>query len=102
LLLTLALGTPDVSNIETLPRISVKGQSFVLEGWLQKKGQRGRKSWIKDYGFFMTEITADNNVNEPVWFCKICDSKGTHEFYLVNATTAAAGHLKEYVLLFPL
>ena len=88
-------GNPDVSNAEALPRITVKGRSFVLEEWLYKKGQRGRKTWIKAHGIFMTEITADSTFKGQYWFCNICDSKGTPEFYTVAATTAAAAHLKE-------
>ena len=58
-------GDVDVNDIAALPRVTLKGRTFVLEDWVHKKGPRGRNTWIKTHGIFLVEIrlTAPSKAN---------------------------------------
>ena len=88
-------GDVDVNDIAALPRVTLKGRTFVLEDWVHKKGQRGRKTWIKTHGIFLVEIMTNGTLKSQYWICNICDGRGTPELFAAAATSSASHHLKE-------
>src|SRR4051812_9537787 len=57
-----------------LPQIHWGGKQYVLEQHLQRAKSRGRRSWIKDYGFFITEILA-GETKGAFWACRACSQR---------------------------
>ena len=88
-------GDIDVNDIAALPRVTLKGRTFVLEDWVHRKSQRGRKTWIKAHGIFLVEIMTDGTLESQYWICNICDGRGTPELFAATATSSASNHLKE-------
>jgi hypothetical protein len=85
----------DADILEDLPRLFWQGRSFVLESWIHAKGQRGRKTWIKEHGTFLGELNAEGAVASRQFSCGYCDRAGASEFFNVTkATTSAADHLR--------
>ncbi len=70
-------------------------RSFVLESLLHREKSRGRRSWIKAYGWFLIELTADNTEKDTLWACDICGGSSKAVFYKAQSTSNAIDHLRK-------
>jgi hypothetical protein len=90
----------DLPTIHDLPKIIWRQRRFVLQDWIAKKHHRSRTSWIKDYGYFLLELSAQDTERAPVWCCRLCDDRGVPEFFVCKSTTSAADHLNSSVAFY--
>jgi hypothetical protein len=87
---------PD-DTVDDLPKIfwpNPAGRRFILEGHLHKAKTRGRRTWIKDHGWFLTELQANNTEIDAIWACGHCARAGKGIFYKAQSTSNAIDHLK--------
>ncbi|KAF6782650.1 transposase-like protein [Colletotrichum musicola] len=84
---------PSNPSISDLPTVVWYNKRYVVEEQMARKGGRGRKSWIKDHGFFLVELSSTGPAN-TYWCCRRCDDKGRPEFYSAAASSSAADHLR--------
>lgn len=87
-----------VSQVEALPKLKIiidgKVCNFILEAWLSK---RLRRTWISEYGFFVTRIDAQHRDVGHYWICKLCDRKTDRlTLYADSGTTGPVRHLKTH------
>lgn len=87
---------PSNPSISDLPTVVWYNKRYVVEEQMARRGGRGRKSWIKDHGFFLVELSSTGPAN-TYWCCRRCDDKGRPEFYSAAASSSAADHLRRYV-----
>ena len=87
---------PD-DTVDDLPKIlwpNQAGRRFILEGHLHKAKTRGRRTWIKEHGWFLTELRANNVETDTVWACGHCARAGKGVFYKAQSTSNSINHLK--------
>ncbi|KAH6696337.1 hypothetical protein EV126DRAFT_307983, partial [Verticillium dahliae] len=77
-----------------LPRINVKGRSYILAEWMHRKGGRPRTTWIKDHGVFLLELNPGGATKPAQWLCRACDNMGSPQLFQVTASTSAILHLR--------
>ncbi|KAK1974113.1 hypothetical protein LZ30DRAFT_741448, partial [Colletotrichum cereale] len=90
---SLSVALPSNPSIFDLPTITWHNKRYVVEEQLARKGGRGRKTWIKDYGVFLVELGAEGPT-AAYWCCQRCDSNGKPEFFSAAASSSAADHLR--------
>ncbi|KAH7110476.1 hypothetical protein EDB81DRAFT_371509 [Dactylonectria macrodidyma] len=90
---------PAADDVQSLPRLNVKGRLYILEDWAHKKGGRLRTTWIKDHGVFLLEVNPDGTTNLAQWLCRACDKMGSPVLFQHQASTSAIAHLSEYISL---
>jgi hypothetical protein len=81
--------SPNDASVQDLYKIVWGSRLFVLDGLLNKRKTRGRRSWILSQGWFLTELSLRLKVKGDVWCCKICDDKGILQFFSSQSTSAA-------------
>ena len=87
---------PD-DTVDDLPKIlwpNQAGRRFILEGHLHKAKTRGRRTWIKEHGWFLTELRANNVETDTVWAYGHCARAGKGVFYKAQSTSNSIDHLK--------
>ena len=90
-----APSNPD-DAIEDLPKIYwPPDRRFIPESLLHREKSRGRRSWIKAYGWFLTELTANNTEKDTLWACDICGVANKVVFFKVQSTSNAIDHLRK-------
>ena len=89
----LAEASPNDETVSDLYKIVWKDRRFVLESLLYQKTCRGRRSWIKDHGWFLIELGPQDVVRGPVWACSRCDASRKPQFFAVRSTTSSTDHL---------
>ena len=62
---------------------------------LDRRKSRGRRSWIGNYGWFLAELNADSTPSGDIWCCRLCDDKGTPQFFNAQSTSSAQAHLRK-------
>jgi hypothetical protein len=77
-----------------LPQISWRGKRYVLEQHLHRNKSKGRRSWIKDHGFFLLELVGDET-KAAYWACQACSLRNNPQFYNVQSTAAPLEHLRK-------
>jgi hypothetical protein len=84
------------SSIESLPRLQINGQYYVLERYLHNK--RSRHSWVWSHGTAVVELST----KAVFWSCDACDEKGHPRLYSAATTSTADTHLKAIHKLQPI
>src|SRR5258706_7161605 len=54
------IGNSDRIGIEDLVKATHGNKRYVLEEQISRKDAKGRRSWIKNHGIFLYEISLDN------------------------------------------
>lgn len=90
---------PD-DSINDIPKILwpwPSGRRFVLEGHIHRGNSRGRRTWIKAHGWFLTELRPNNTELETFWVCGHCANAGKGLFYKAQSTSNPIEHLRRLV-----
>jgi hypothetical protein len=92
------LMNPNVTNVADVYKINWGSKTYILDGFFNKKKSRGRRSWIADHGWYLTELDSTNKPASEMWTCKLCDEKGKPFFVKTQSTSGAARHLQRYAI----
>lgn len=90
-----ALASTNDSTVEDLYKITWGQRRFVIGTLLDRRKSRGRRSWIGNYGWFLAELNTDSSPSGDIWCCRLCDDKGTPQFFNAQSTSSAQAHLRK-------
>jgi hypothetical protein len=88
----------DDASVEDLHKITWGQRRFVIGSLLDRRKSRGRRSRIGNYGWFLAELRAGNTSSGDIWCCRLCDDKGTPQFFNAQSTSSAQTHLRKLAL----
>lgn len=79
--------------LDTLPRIRIGRQRFVLHSWIYRRTKL--RFFIIDHGYGLLEVVG-TAIGDPYWVCGICDrqGKGQGPLFNIKATSVAISHFK--------
>ncbi|KAH6699478.1 hypothetical protein EV126DRAFT_302715, partial [Verticillium dahliae] len=77
------------------PIATWRRRRFTLTSQIARKGARDRRSWIRAYGLFITEILEGDTIGPSFWLCQRCDETHNVQLFKATSTTSATSHLRK-------
>ena len=84
----------DVSNVAELPQLFWGDRRFVMEDHLYRENSRGRRTWVKDHGYFLAELERNLDVKGVIWVCRRC-APSRPQIFAAKSTSSPMRHLQE-------
>ncbi|KJZ68405.1 hypothetical protein HIM_12203 [Hirsutella minnesotensis 3608] len=83
------------TTLAELPAVRTGCKKYILEEYIANKNRKGRRSWIRAHGFFLTEVSPDLQTFQTYWVCSRCDEQGKSSMFVASNTTSPIEHLRK-------
>ncbi|KAJ6436869.1 MHYT domain signaling protein [Purpureocillium lavendulum] len=77
-----------------LGTVQIGCKRYIPEEYIASKNRKGRRSWIRAHGLFLTEISPDLRTLQTYWVCSKCDERGKSSMFVASNTTSPIEHLR--------